>query len=406
MRRCLRRSNLPEPWFNTSHRGKIFIIGVVYQVHDSINQYLSGMKTEDSLFYIILTMSSLLISCNSVSTESGSSNTPPSDSEWLVPEDQIFAGAGRDDIPSIDNPSFLPVEEITFLADDELILGIKIDGVIKGYPHQILNYHEIVNDRVSGTPVALTFCPLSGSGMAWNRVVNGTETTFGVSGLIHKNNLIAYDRVTNNFWSQMKEMSINGSLKGEKTESYQVIEMNWETWKEAFPESLVLSGETGFDRNYTIYPYGRNYSRDNNYIIFPIHREDERLERKTLAHGIFYDSDLHVFPVEYFPETMAVINRKIAGRDVVIAGSSSDDLVISYSSVTKDGTTLNFTVTEQSPPALMEDTEGNVWNYFGEAVSGPRTGEKLNRIPSYNAYWFAWADFFGQDPKTPTIVAP
>ena len=364
------------------------------------------MKNFYSNIFVWFFIALLASSCDSVSTSSGSNSEDSEESSWLIPENQVFVGAGRDAIPSLDDPSFKPVNEITFIDNDELILGVKIDGQIKGYPHQILNYHEIVNDRVASTPVAITFCPLTGSGMAWNRVVNGRETTFGVSGLIHKNNLIAYDRATDNFWSQMLEMSVKGSLQSERTSSYSVVEMTWSAWKNAFPESMVLSGETGFDRNYRVYPYGRNYNQNNEFILFPIHREDGRLERKTLAHGIFYDTNLHVFPIKYFPDQLKVINRNIAGNEVVIAGSSKDEMVVSYSSVAADGSVLLFFESEKELPALMKDNEGNEWNLFGECVSGKREGEKLDRLPSYNAYWFAWADFFGQTPRLPIIVSP
>ena len=42
----------------------------------------------------------------------------------------------------------------------------------------------------------------------------------------------------------------------------------------------------------------------------------------------------------------------------------------------------------------MSDTEGNTWDIFGNAVSGPRAGEQLARTTSYTAMWFAWAAFF------------
>ena len=356
--------------------------------------------------YSILLLSFLLISCESVSTNSTSDNDSNGDSSWLIPEDQIFVGAGRDDIPSIDNPAFIATADVDFLEDDERIIGIKIGDKIRGYPHQILNYHEIVNDKVDNTAFALTFCPLTGSGVAWDRTIDGTETTFGVSGLIHKNNLIAYDRATNSNWSQMKEMSVNGANIGKKAESYQIIEMNWGAWKSIFPEAQVLTGETGFNRNYTSYPYGRNYHKDDNNIVFPIHREDDRLNRKTLAHGVLYESDLHVFPIEFFPDSTIVFNRNVAGQEIVIAGNSAQHFATSFSSIAKDGTQLNFSPAESGPPALMQDQEGNSWNYFGEAISGPREGEKLDAILSYNAYWFAWADFFGRDPRRPHISSP
>jgi len=356
--------------------------------------------------YSILLLSVLLISCESVSTNTSTPNDSDTDNSWLIPEDQVFVGAGRDDIPSIDDPSFKAVSEINFLEDDELIIGVKIGDEIRGYPHQILNYHEIVNDFIGDEAVAVTFCPLTGSALAWNREIEGEVTEFGVSGLIHKNNLIAYDRATNSYWSQMLEQSVNGERIGTKLQSYGIVEMNWRAWKQYFPNSEVLTGETGFDRDYSSYPYGRNYSSDDNNIIFPINREDDRLDRKELGHGVLYNQDLHVFVLSDFPESTIAVNRNVAGEDLVIIGNADQDFITSYSSVASDGTVLRFSVSEQDQPALLEDEEGNVWNYFGEAISGPRTGEKLKPIRSYNAYWFAWADFFGLDPRRPHISTP
>ncbi|MCA1801491.1 MAG: DUF3179 domain-containing protein [Rhodothermaceae bacterium] len=357
---------------------------------------------------LLLSVISILFttSCDSVSSDSETGIPQSQDGTWLIPENQIFVGAGKDGIPSVDGPSFSTVGEISFMQDDELILGIKVKDEIKGYPHSVLNYHEIINDRIADIPVAITFCPLTGSGTAWSRVINGEETTFGVSGLIHKNNLIAYDRATNNFWSQMKEMSVHGSLQREKTATYQLVEMNWKAWRESFPESQVMNRNTGFARNYHIYPYGRNYNRDNNNIIFPIHREDDRLERKALAHGVYYDIDLHIFPFDSFQDKIQVIHRTINGNDIVVAGSLEYEMVISLSRETEDGTVLTFTESEKELPVLMADNEGNEWNVFGECISGSRIGERLSHIPAYNAYWFAWVDFYGDGPRSPIIVFP
>lgn len=354
----------------------------------------------------LLLLSFLLISCDSVSTKSSPHNDTDTDSQWLIPEDQIFVGAGRDAIPSIDEPTFKTVDEIDNLSDGDLVIGLKIGDQVRAYPHRILNYHEIVNDFIGDKAVAVTFCPLTGSALAWNREINGETTEFGVSGLIHKNNLIAYDRKTNSYWSQMLEQSVSGELIGSRPERIHLIEMNWEAWKTIYPDSEVLTGETGFQRNYSTPPYGNNYAGDDNNIIFPIHREDDRLNRKDLGHGVLYNQDLHVFPMKEFPDSTIVINRNIAGQNLVIIGNSSHNFITSYSAVTADGELLKFSVTDRELPALFEDKEGNIWNYFGEAIEGPRTGQKLQKIPSYNAYWFAWADFFGLDPRRPHIVSP
>jgi len=224
--------------------------------------------------------------------------------------------------------------------------------------------------------------------------------------LIYKNNLIAYDRKTNSNWSQMKALGVKGPLAGEEPQTYQLIEMKWKTWKEAFPTSKVLAGNQTTDFNYERYPYGGDYPSNNNSILFPIGREDDRLERKTLAHGVYYKSTLSVFPIKDFPDEISVNNRFVKGSNIVVIGSSDAQLAVTYSSKRDDGTTLNFEKVPDQLPVVMKDAEGTKWNIFGEAVSGPREGEKLTRIPSYNAYWFAWVDFFGAGPREPFIVRP
>lgn len=358
------------------------------------------------ILFTFLIAGFILTSCNSVSTNSSSQNDTDVDSDWLIPEDQIFIGSGRDDIPSIDEPTFKPVDEIDNLTDEDLVIGLKIGDQIRAYPHRILNYHEIVNDIISDTEVAVTFCPLTGSALAWDREIDGEITEFGVSGLIHKNNLIAYDRNTNSYWSQMLVQSVSGEQIGTRPDRIHLIEMNWGAWKTNFPNSEVLTGETGFERDYTTPPYGNNYDSNDSNIVFPIHREDDRLNRKDLGHGVLYNQDLHVFPMKEFPDNTIVFNRNVAGQDLVIIGNSTHNFVTSYAAKTTDGEDLTFSATDREPPALFEDEEGNIWNHFGEAIEGPRAGQKLQRIPSYNAYWFAWADFFGLDPRRPHIATP
>jgi hypothetical protein len=204
----------------------------------------------------------------------------------------------------------------------------------------------------------------------------------------------------------MLNLSVKGSLQGVTPKTYHLVETTWSAWKAAFPESRVLTGKTGSNWSYTSNPYGENYPNDNNNILFPIEREDDRLERKTLAHGIFYKISLLVFPIEEFPDETTIINHHYAGEDFVVAGNAKHDLVVSFSRKTEDGTVLNFSQTSDDLPIIMVDNEGNKWDVFGEAVAGPRKGAKLNTIPSYNAYWFAWADFFANSPKTPTIFYP
>ncbi|MGM0587771.1 MAG: DUF3179 domain-containing protein [Bacteroidota bacterium] len=368
------------------------------------------IKLTDSKFEIlgVLVLALILLlfpSCNQV-IDSSSNQPPASDSTgWSVPQDQIYTGALQDQILAIDEPRFASVSEIDFMNPDDLVLLLNINGQIKAYPHKVLNYVEIVNDVVGEEPVAVTFCPLTGSGLAWSRTIGEQVTTFGVSGLIYKNNLIAYDRQTGSRWSQMLSQSIQGPLRGEQPDAiYPLVQLKWEDMKAAFPQIPVLAGRQSAQNNYDSYPYGENFPDDDEAILFPINYEDDRLDRKTLIHGLFYHSATSlVFPIPALPESLNVTTYTHQGEELVIVGSSDMKLAISFFRQLPDGPLLEFTKTEHSLPAIMEDQEGNVWDLFGTAIQGPRKGAQLERPRSYHAYWYAWVDFFGVSPRNPII---
>jgi hypothetical protein len=218
--------------------------------------------------------------------------------EWLIPTDFVFQGAGRDAIPSLDVPAFIhAVEtetEMFFVDDDDLIIGISSGDHQRSYPHKILDWHEIVNDQIDDEVFSVIYCPLTGTGTIWNRVFDGGLNTFGVSGLLYNSNIIPYDRETESLWTQIDEKCINGSLIGEKPERLRFIETSWYTWSSMFPESDVLSDQTGFDRNYSVYPYG-DYKTNHNFIGFPISYNDDRLPSKERVHCIIIDGQAKAY---------------------------------------------------------------------------------------------------------------
>jgi hypothetical protein len=120
----------------------------------------------------------------------------------IVPLDQIVSGGPPPDgIPSIDNPKFISVDQVTkgnnFLSDSDLVRGLNINDDIRAYPLQILVWHEIVNDKVGGVPIAVTYCPLCFTNQVFNSTVGNNQQTllqFGTSGKLYNSNLVMYDR--------------------------------------------------------------------------------------------------------------------------------------------------------------------------------------------------------------------
>jgi len=313
--------------------------------------------------------------------------------EWLIPKDQVFGGGpGRDGIPSVDSPQFTNVNNASYLKDNDLVIGIKVGGTIRAYPHPILDWHEIVNDEITSLKVAITYCPLTGSAIAWNRQGIVSNTTFGVSGLLYNSNLIPYDRGTSSNWSQMKLQCVNGSLIGKEIETSKIIETTYKTWREIYPGSQLLSTNTGFGRQYGNYPYG-GY-RTNDDLLFPVSGEDGRLQKKTRVLGLIVKGATMVFPISSFNTGVTVKNVSFGGEDFVIIGSSAKNFAAAYNRKLTDGTLLEFSAVENELPIVMADDESNKWDIFGEVVEGPRAGESLEQAKAFISYWFAWAAFY------------
>ena len=333
-----------------------------------------------SRFVLWITVLVFLLSCSN--DNSAGPDSTSTGGTWLIPSNQIKdGGPGKDGIPALTNPPMISAAEVAYLNDNDLVIAIKTDSEIRVYPHSILDWHEIINDGMGSTKYSITYCPLTGSGMAWNRVIDGQETTFGVSGLLYNTNLIPYDRATNSNWAQMKLQSVNGPNIGKDIGLFTIVETTWGFWKQLYPNSRVVSSNTGVysQSQYGRYPYG-DYRTNHNRLLFSV-----SIVNKTTK----------VFRFSAFDGPNHIINTNFSGIDMVVAGSNNNNFIVAFESkLANDSKILEFSPLVNKFPNIMTDQEGNIWNVFGEAVDGPRKGTKLTPTRSYMAYWFAWGTFW------------
>jgi len=201
------------------------------------------------------------------------------------PQKLVGGGPPKDGIPSIDNPRFVSVDEADeWIQDNELALALVYKGVERVYPLQVLVSHEIVNDVVAGDPLLVTYCPLCGSGIAYDRRIDGEEVEFGVSGKLYNSNLVMYDRRTDTYWTQIEGRAIVGELAGMRLAPISVDTVVWRDWKKTHPESEVLSRETGFTKPYGVDPYGSYY--ENSFIPYPVEGRNDIIHPKTAVFGV------------------------------------------------------------------------------------------------------------------------
>lgn len=330
----------------------------------------------------------LLYSCSTSNTNDGN-NSPTSSAEWSIPISEVLdGGPGKDGIPALVNPNFTNAQGVNYLNDTDLVIGFKNGNDVRAYPHAILDWHEIVNDNINDVSVAVTYCPLTGTGIGWNRIINGVETTFGVSGLLYNTNLIPYDRATDSNWSQILNESVNGTLIGVKADLIGLFETDWQTWRSMYPNTQVLSSNTGFSRTYGISPYG-DYNTNNDRFLFPVPK-DTRLPLKERVHAIISETDAKVYRFSDF-QSNNIIRDSFKGENYLIVGNPN--FIVSFN-LAGDVSILNFEYVHNGSEILLNDNEGNQWNVFGEAVSGPRQGYFLGDSSSFMGFWFSIPAFY------------
>ena len=327
-------------------------------------------------------------------------------SRHTVPYTDILSGGPpKDGIRAIDQPKYVSVDQADeWLEPREPVILLEVDGTARAYPLQILMWHEIVNDTLADVPVAVTFCPLCNTAIAFERWVGDSQvTTFGTTGRLHFSNLIMYDRLTETWWQQATGEGIAGEHAGDRLSFLPATIVAWEVLKETHPEADVLSRETGFPRSYGFNPYEGYDDVDESPFLFRGPRTPGQLPAMARVITIDLNGEAVAYPFTEL-EKVHVINDAVGGTPVVVfwqAGTASalDSGVIAQGrdvgtadtySRELDGQTLTFHFDGKS---FSDEQTGSEWTVLGRAVSGPLAGKQLPPVVNVNHFWFSWAAF-------------
>ena len=206
----------------------------------------------------------------------------------------LDGGPGKDGIPAITDPKFTRVAEARkWLKDDSDGIVVTVGKTTRFYPYNIIVWHEIVNDKIEGKSLVVTFCPLCASAIIFDATVGGQQEQFGVSGKLYESNLLMYDKTTESLWSQIIGEAVVGDKTGEKLSVYPSQVMSFKQAFEKYPSMDVLSKETGYSRNYDVSPYGDYDTNDK--IYFPISINDTRLPAKEIMYIVNFGDNSVAF---------------------------------------------------------------------------------------------------------------
>lgn len=307
----------------------------------------------------------------------------------------------RDAIPSVDEPRFGDAYDGD---DDDAVIAVASADPPRAYPVRYLQFHEIVNDTIdsaSGSdPIAVTWCPLCGSGIVYDRTHAEQTLEFGVSGKLADDDLVMYDRETGSEWKQSTGECIAGAFEGESLSVRPAALLSVREFDESYPDGVVLDppggeSEAGSDDDepapidYDESPYEEYASGEGFGLAAHRGAAGRRewngpadLDPKTVVLGVEFDGDAAGFPVPWVRAAGGLVRATVGERDVVVF--ATEDGVHAYAD---PGHEFGLTIT-----GVVGD--GTTWNPNTGAAAD---GRRLERVPARRLYAFTWLDDHGPD---------
>ncbi len=322
-----------------------------------------------------------------------------------VPYDEILSGGPpKDGIPAIDAPKFVGIEEADeWLEPQEPVILVEVGDVAKAYPIQILMWHEIVNDVIGDVSVAVTFCPLCNTGIAFERTFDGQVLDFGTTGRLRFSNLMMYDRQTETWWQQATGEAIVGEFTGRQLTFVPASMVSWQDFKETHPDANVLSRDTGYSRDYGSNPYKGYDDVEGSPFLYDGPETPDALPPMARVLTVELDDEAVAYPFELLEE-VRVVNDTVGDAPIVVLWASGTASALDAGTVAAgadvgaattyarelDGKTLTFVV---EGDRVVDEQTGTEWDVLGRGVNGPLAGQQLEPAVGINYFWFSWAAF-------------
>jgi hypothetical protein len=300
----------------------------------------------------------------------------------IRPEEIVWGGVRKDGIPALINPPHIPADQATYLRDSDPVFGIFVSGEARAYPLKIMDWHEMVNDVVAGIPVAIPYCTLCGSAIAYNPKIGETTYTFGSSGLLYRSNKLMYDHNTQSLWSALSGEPVAGNLvdRNLKLEVLPIVRASWGEWKRKHPQTTVLDIRTGHERDYNKEPYKEYFESDK--TMFPVPLEDTRVAFKEFVFALRLGKIRKAYPLNVLARKR-FFKDSIDNTNVVLLTEPEGKSVRAYRCDAADA--------------------DSSWNAEEDFLVSPDGKSKCPRLGGHLAYWFGW---FAQFPDTELYDSP
>ena len=299
----------------------------------------------------------------------------------------VWGGVLQDGIPPLRKPKMLSASKAEYLSETNVVFGVLVNGEAYAYPKRILAWHEFFTDEISGLSIAGVYCTLCGTVIIYDTEFNGMKFNLGTSGFLYRSNKLMYDQATQSLWSTIEGKPVVGPLveKNIQLETLPVETTTWGEWRKKHPNTLVLSLETGHDRNYAEGAAYKNYYADD-ALMFPVPKQDKRLANKARVF-IPRPQNFKEYPlalsVDYLKQK-GIHQDKIGEQNILILTENN-------------GASRAYAIDRQQfksyKKGVLTDSKGQTWEVTDTVLVGTN-GSHLLRLPAHEIFWFAWVNVY------------
>ncbi len=290
-----------------------------------------------------------------------------------------------------------------FLAPDDDVAGISLNGEARAYSRKELTRPHVIVEEVGGKKMAITYCILCNTAVAFHTAFHGWELEF-LPITAYNNNIIFHDPKSDNYIQQLDGRVIAGPDSGQRLEAQPVALTSWEAWKTLHPDTRFVHLPAAGIRDRVVdwmlgwmVPLSGLLRRKGPW--HPVnHPLDGRLPAMSPVLGLEHDGQRAALSMAALREKK-VINTFLGEEPIAIFYDAKLDVAAVYFRRV-DGEVINFMPLQNPEGGLVaQDAEtGNLWNIEGRA---PADGRQLRVLPHFSKlFWFSWSAF-----KPQTLVS-
>ena len=293
---------------------------------------------------------------------------------------------------AVHQPEFVAASEVTFLQDDDIMLGVVSGKVAKAFPAADLSQHGAVFDKMPDGPISVTWCGVCNTGVVFRAEVKGRTLHFQYDRMVGANE-VQKDLETGTSWQQATGEAIDGPLKGTRLTLYPVVRTTWAEWRKRYPRTMVLKPLPGYaermpirsTRIKAVTRLGPKGAPNGALAL------DKRLPARETVAGLEVGGETVAYPFSEL-RIARVVNDRVGGLPIVIVHQPSSDTTTAFDARGK-GKVLTFQAANDDASSVTDLETRSTWNAYGLCLEGPLKGTQLKQLILVPQFWFAWSQF-------------